>query len=264
MKPLLWKWVLIAAVTIAGAAFTFPLGKRINLGLDLRGGSHIVLQADPGSAIKFQLDRTVSYLGARLDEAGLRALADAGGGRYAGIAADSSDLDALLGGTLPAAGGPLGAAEGAAEGTRWRDRGPWLLLLLLPLALAGFRRGWLMLLPLVLMSAAPPAQAGVFADLWQRRDQQAAAALREGDAKRAAELAPRPPGAARLPIAQAISPRPASTSPKQAAPTPPTTAAMRSRASSATRTHCRPTMERCGSIREWRTRGRIAKRSRRS
>src|SRR5690606_1800515 len=76
--------------------------------------------------------------------------------------------------------------------TRWRDRGPWLLLLLLPLALAGFRRGWLMLLPLVLISAAPPVQAGVFADLWQRRDQQAAAALREGDAKRAAELAPTP------------------------------------------------------------------------
>lgn len=184
--------VLVADSVDAGASAAArkarSAGVQVSvLGVGSPGGAPIPLaQGD------FLKDERGNVVLARLDEAGLRALADAGGGRYAGIAADSSDLDALLGGTLPAAGGPLGAAEGAAEGTRWRDRGPWLLLLLLPLALAGFRRGWLMLLPFAFIAVTPTAQAGVLADLWQRRDQQAATALREGDAKRAAELAPSP------------------------------------------------------------------------
>lgn len=161
-------------------------GMRVSvLGVGSPGGAPIPLaQGD------FLKDERGNVVLARLDEAGLRAVADAGGGRYAGIAADAGDLDALLGNPLVDAAGPLAAAEGSAEGTRWRDRGPWLLLALLPLALAGFRRGWLMLLPFAFLAIAPPARAGVFADLWQRRDQQAAAALREGDAARAAELAP--------------------------------------------------------------------------
>lgn len=163
-------------------------GVRVSvLGVGSPGGAPIPLaQGD------FLKDDRGNVVLARLDEAGLRALADAGGGRYARIAADARDLDALLGDGFTATSSPIDMAEGTAEGTRWRDRGPWLLLLLLPLALAGFRRGWLMLLPFAILGATPSAHAGFFADLWQRRDQQAATALREGDAKRAAELAPSP------------------------------------------------------------------------
>jgi Ca-activated chloride channel family protein len=78
----------------------------------------------------------------------------------------------------------------------WRSEGPWLVLVLLPLAALAFRRGWLLSLPLlvvtVLSSAPQPAMAASWDDLWQRRDQQADAALRAGDLQRAQALARQP------------------------------------------------------------------------
>lgn len=124
----------------------------------------------------------------KLDEAGLHALADAGGGRYATLAADRGDLAILLGDLRGSAS--LGSGNEAAS-ARFRDRGPWFALALLPLALLAFRRGWLVVLVLVVLPL-PRAEAFEFADLWLRRDQQAAAALAEGDAARARELASDP------------------------------------------------------------------------
>jgi Ca-activated chloride channel family protein len=92
-----------------------------------------------------------------------------------------------------------GAAEGSefaarddALGDRWKDSGPWLALLLLPLALAGFRRGLFFMLPLLLANGLmfpASAHAGWWEDLWQRGDQQAWKALRAGDSQKAAALA---------------------------------------------------------------------------
>jgi len=123
------------------------------------------------------------------DDAALSALAAAGGGRYAPMRADDGDVAALRGelraGSTQAVKGQLG--------DEWQDRGPWLLLLLLPLAALAFRRGWLLLLPLVLLPMLPgTAHAASWRDLWQRRDQQAAAALKQGDARQAMQLAQDP------------------------------------------------------------------------
>jgi Ca-activated chloride channel family protein len=69
-----------------------------------------------------------------------------------------------------------------------------LLPLLLIVAL-GFRRGWLLLLPLVLLPLAMPSPAYAagahpgWHDWWQRPDQQAASALRNGHPKQAEQLA---------------------------------------------------------------------------
>lgn len=127
----------------------------------------------------------------RLDEAGLRAFADAGGGRYATLSTDRADIDALL--SIDRSRGASTAEDGnRAASDRFLDRGPWFVLLLLPLALFAFRRGWLMLLPLVLFVPGREAQAFSFTDLWLRADQQAAAALSDGDAARALELAKDP------------------------------------------------------------------------
>jgi len=127
---------------------------------------------------------------ARMDEAALRELAAAGGGRYATLAADRSDVDALLPDAARVDAAKATDANDDALGNRWRDRGPWLLLVLVPIALLGFRRGWLMLVALALYAPLQPARAASFSDLWQRRDQQAAAALARGDAKDAAAVAP--------------------------------------------------------------------------
>ncbi|WNL46929.1 VWA domain-containing protein [Dyella sp. BiH032] len=124
---------------------------------------------------------------ARRDDDALRALADAGGGRYVPIADDDRDIAALKPGDSP--GQSLVQADGQ-HADEWQDRGPWLLLPLLAIAALAFRRGWLLVLPLALLPCLPStAQAGTWSDLWRRPDQQAAAALRQGDAKQAQALA---------------------------------------------------------------------------
>jgi Ca-activated chloride channel family protein len=123
---------------------------------------------------------------ARRDDAALGALAAAGGGSYATMTVDHHDID-LLHAQLRDV--PVTAATGQV-GDEWQDRGPWLLLPLLLIAAFAFRRGWLLLLPLVVLPLLPAtAEATTWHDLWQRPDQQAAQALRQGHAKQAQLLA---------------------------------------------------------------------------
>jgi Ca-activated chloride channel family protein len=66
------------------------------------------------------------------------------------------------------------------------------VLLLLPLALLGFRRGLLFILPLLLLPGLlwpPVAKASWWDDAWQKKDQQAYRALQADDAEKAAALA---------------------------------------------------------------------------
>jgi len=128
----------------------------------------------------------------KLQIAELQALASAGGGRYAALSVDGADLETLLGSHDGAATGDSDASITDAVSPRFQDRGPWLLLLLVPLCALGFRRGWLLLLPLFLALHSTPSQAMEWADLWQRPDQQAAEQLKAGDAKSAQALAQDP------------------------------------------------------------------------
>jgi Ca-activated chloride channel homolog len=125
----------------------------------------------------------------QLDTAGLQRLAATGGGRYAALAASDRDLDALF----PPAALPLDAtlADGGGEQYEadiWLDRGLVLAVVLLPLLALCFRRGWISVWLLVVLVPAPRAQAFEWQDLWQRRDQRAADALRAEQPVRAAEL----------------------------------------------------------------------------
>lgn len=115
---------------------------------------------------------------AALDEGRLRAVATAGGGRYARITADGSDLRAL--GVLDAREGT--AAQRPGEGRQWRDEGFWLLPPVMLLALLAFLRRALLaavlavgLLPWmgdVQAQAAPaPASPPSQGTLWKRADQ---------------------------------------------------------------------------------------------
>lgn len=120
------------------------------------------------------------------DDASLRALAAAGGGRYVAMSADNTDIDSLHAQLRQQ---PTVAAS-AQIGDEWQDRGPWLLLPLLLIVAMAFRRGWLLLLPLVMLPLWPaPAAATTWQDLWARPDQQAAQALQQGHPKQAQQLA---------------------------------------------------------------------------
>lgn len=126
---------------------------------------------------------------ARLDAASLAALARAGGGSYAALAPDETDLRALD--VLDPQQSERGATESRGDRSVARgDDGFWLLLPLMALALLGFRRGWLAVLPLVLALPAAPARADGWDALWQRADQRARAALDRGDIATARALAP--------------------------------------------------------------------------
>ncbi|GMQ77390.1 MAG: VWA domain-containing protein [Gammaproteobacteria bacterium] len=125
---------------------------------------------------------------AMTDYDALRAIARAGGGRFASLSNDDSDIDYLLSDEAPQSFGlDLQAVERTSE--VWADRGPWLLLLLLPLAALAFRRGWLALIPLTIAVMPAPAPAVTWDDLWARPDQQTARALELGDPARAASVA---------------------------------------------------------------------------
>ena len=129
----------------------------------------------------------------RLDVASLRALATAGGGRYATITGNDADLDALLTPMAPRLDTKV--EQSGLKTDVWVSHGPWLVLLLLPLAALAFRRGWLLVLVLLVagtVSTPESARAASWNDLWVRPDQQAAQALAGGDNARAAELATDP------------------------------------------------------------------------
>lgn len=174
----------VSDAAIAAASKAHAAGLTISvLGVGSNSGAPVPLPQGG-----FLQDAEGNIVLPRLQESALRALATAGGGRYATLSSDRSDLHALLSNDpLQAQSTRQGESRGLSE--RFRDRGPWLVLLLLPLALLGFRRGWLMAFALVLIMPSAPAQASGFSDLWWRADQQAARALAAGDAKAAQALA---------------------------------------------------------------------------
>jgi Ca-activated chloride channel family protein len=146
------------------------------------------------SGTGFISDRSGNVVITRLDEAALQRVASAGGGRFTVVNSGLQE-DAPW---MSLEGGEFARREESLD-QRWKDAGPFLLLLLLPLVLVGFRRGVLFCLPIVHVGillggslVSPTAEAGWWDDLWQRRDQQAWNALEEGDSNRAAALAKDP------------------------------------------------------------------------
>ena len=149
------------------------------LGVGTREGAPI-----PRASGGFVTDNRGKIAVPRLEESSLRALATAGGGRFAVLSADNRDLDVLLSGEVTAASS---SAESLAT-DQWREEGPWLLLLLLPIAALAFRRGWALLLLLFVVPLPRPAEAAIWDDLWQNRNQQAQKQLEAGNAEDAAAL----------------------------------------------------------------------------
>ncbi|MCC8471034.1 VWA domain-containing protein [Xanthomonas phaseoli] len=108
---------------------------------------------------------------AKLDEGSLRALAAQGGGRYARIAPDDTDLRAL--GVLDPSQQPLADETAESDGGKsWLDEGYWLVLPVMLLSLLAFRRRAVVAV-LAMVCVLPLAQPAHAADgtLWQRADQ---------------------------------------------------------------------------------------------
>jgi Ca-activated chloride channel homolog len=152
------------------------------LGVGTPAGATIPLDFanQPGQVLRTQQGEPIL---ARLDTASLAGIADIAYGRYHTLTLGDRDLEHLLATPLP---GDDQTVEVDRDFDTWADMGFWVCILALPLLLAGFRRGTLVLLPILLV--APAAEAGLWDDLWKRRDQQAHQALLEGDPATAAAL----------------------------------------------------------------------------
>jgi len=132
----------------------------------------------------FVTDQSGNIAVPKLEERSLRGLAAAGGGRFSMLSTDDRDLDYLLSGEA----GMQQASDDSLSTDHWREEGPWLVLLLLPLAAMAFRRGWVIVFLLFILPPENQAHASTWDDLWLTKDQQAQKKLEEGAAADAVEL----------------------------------------------------------------------------
>ncbi|MGD8176530.1 VWA domain-containing protein [Marinimicrobium sp. ARAG 43.8] len=136
----------------------------------------------------FERDRAGNIVVAKLEEDRLERLAGRTGGRYERIDASADDVDWLLETPRP---GSDSQRQVDREFDDWFDRGPWLVLLLLPAVLYSFRRGLLAVLfalPLLTVLIPSPAHADDrWLAPWLTPNQRGERALSDGDPETAAQ-----------------------------------------------------------------------------
>ncbi|WOH37531.1 tetratricopeptide repeat protein [Thalassotalea fonticola] len=160
---------------------------RINiLGVGSEQGAPITLAN--GELMK---DRGGNIVIPKMNSPRLAGISKNSGGVYSQITADESDLENLS---------ELKTLDAKKElqneqdnlGDQWQEMGPYLLLIALPLMLSYFRRGVLftpVLLSLIVASSlhAPTAQASLWDDLWQTKNQQGESHFKQQQFSEAAE-----------------------------------------------------------------------------
>ena len=135
----------------------------------------------------FLKDESGSIVIPKLNASDLAKLAQQGNGIYQTISTDDSDILALLS-SLEQPIKQQGKENKNLLLDQWEDKGPWLLLLVLPLAALNFRKG-LLTIGLVLLLPLPKNSYAVeWQDLWQNKDQQAAQAYKNNQFEQAASL----------------------------------------------------------------------------
>lgn len=122
----------------------------------------------------------------RLNSGELAKLAQAGNGVYQTITANDADIQSVLA-TMDRSAQQQGKQNDNLLLDQWADKGPWLLLLVLPLAALTFRKGLLCFALLLMLPLPKNSYALGWQDLWQTNDQQAQQAYKKQDYAKAAE-----------------------------------------------------------------------------
>ena len=145
----------------------------------------------PGKNSGFLKNSKGGIVMSRLDTSHLQALAQQKGGTFQILRNDDQDLERVL--NQPILMNEYLEDETEKKGDIWREEGPWLLLVLLPLAALMFRRGLIfgfllisLHLPGFLMSER--AYAFEWKDLWKNKDQQGQQYFIEGLHSEAAQV----------------------------------------------------------------------------
>ena len=158
-------------------------GFRISvLGIGSESGGPIPLP-DGG----FLQDSQGSIVISRMQVGMMQELARKGLGGFQSISTDDHDIQSLLGNMQT----NLFEREAVASDQSaniWREWGAWVVLLLLPLMALAFRRGVILILPLLLLPYPPGAEALSWDELWQNRNQRGSILFEQGAHDAAAEL----------------------------------------------------------------------------
>jgi preprotein translocase subunit SecD len=104
-RSLLWRGVVIAAVVLLSILAAHPLQEKLKLGLDLRGGIHLVLQVEVDDAARSETAKDMDRLIQELQDAGIQANGSPTSSstfEVNGVPADRDDkIDEIVGQFLP-------------------------------------------------------------------------------------------------------------------------------------------------------------------
>ena len=135
----------------------------------------------------FLKDERGSIVIPKLNTSELARLAQLGNGVYQTISANDADIQALLS-AVDQPQQQQGKENKNLLLDQWQDQGPWLLLLVLPLAALSFRKGLLCVALVLLLPFPKNSYAFEWPDLWQNKDQQAEQAYKNNQFEQAAKL----------------------------------------------------------------------------
>ena len=142
------------------------------LGVGSTGGAPIPTQQG-----RFVHDEAGAIMISRLQKDRLRQLAHTNGGYYRDASMSAEQIAAVI----SAAPAVAGSTRSQRTLACWHDEGHWLLLLLLPLAAMGFRRGWVLpSLVLWTLAHSQDSRANRWQELWYTPDQRAQSLLQQG------------------------------------------------------------------------------------
>lgn len=141
----------------------------------------------PLSSGDFLKNRDGDIVIVKMNATALQRLAERGGGAYASLSADDLDVN-TLNYVMEKRIDRSQSQQSDRSADLWRELGPSLLLLVLPLAALTFRRGLLWMVPIFVLIVPPDADAFDWQSLWQNDNQRALQLFREGQHRQAAEL----------------------------------------------------------------------------
>ncbi len=157
--------------------------------------SVLAVGTEAGGELRFRNNKNVSV---KLEADKLSQIAQQGGGKYHLISTTNADLSqVLIAHNAAADTADKALQEQDINNEEWYSTGPFIVLLLLPLAAVAFRRGWLLNIAFVAISGGvllqpQPVLAFSLDELWltlsQNKEQRANTALQKQQYKKAIEL----------------------------------------------------------------------------
>ena len=153
------------------------------LAVGTEAGAPIPLQTT-GASTAYVVDANNNTVIAGVNTDQLKQLANATGGYFTELKTDSQDVDKIA--SLTPLDNSVQENDENKSFDQIHDAGYWLLLLLLPLTLLGFRKNVIWVFPL-LMTVPLDSYAFDWIDLWLTKDQQAMQAMKRQDYKLASE-----------------------------------------------------------------------------